>query len=107
MSLRNNVPYLVDTIIPPSAAVRRSELRHAHLAYLEEHADTILAAGAKLLDDGAVGDGSFYLLDLETLADAQRFMSQDPYVVDGIVTTMSLKRVRNGFFDRRRTAPKS
>jgi uncharacterized protein YciI len=96
------VPYLVDTVIPPSEAARRDELRPAHLAYLEANVGRILAAGAKLEEDGSVGDGSFYLLDFDTLDGVEEFLRNEPYDAAGIVHDASIVRVRKGFFDGRR-----
>jgi uncharacterized protein len=101
------MPYLVDTVIPPELAERREALRKEHLAYLERTVASVLAAGAKLNEDGSVGNGSFFLLDFETEAEARNYISQDPYVEAGIVSAVSFTRVRKGFFDRRRAeAPK-
>ena len=97
------MPYLIVTSIPASKALEREQVRPDHLLFLESSVDIILAAGAKLLDDGAVAEGSFYLLDLETRAEASAFIERDPYVERGLVTEITLTRVRSGFFDRRRS----
>ena len=54
------MPYLIDTSIDPAKAAERAQVRPRHLAYLSSKASLVLAAGAKLEDDGSAGSGSFY-----------------------------------------------
>lgn len=96
------MPYLIVTTIPSRHAAERDAARPDHLAYLEGAVAVILAAGAKLEEDGAVGDGSFYLVDVESRAEAEAFIEGDPYRQRGLVEDVTLTRVRAGFFDRRR-----
>ncbi len=97
-----SMPYLIDTVIPPSRATERNAVRPQHLAYLEANKELLLACGAKLADDGSAGDGSFYLLDVESRADAEAFISRDPYCALGLVASMTLTRVRKGFYNYER-----
>jgi uncharacterized protein len=96
------LPYLIDTIIQPELTARREELREEHLGYLDSNIRMVLAAGAKLEDDGTLANGSFYLIDTDNADEARGFIDNDPYVKNGIVSNISLTRVRKGFFDRRR-----
>jgi uncharacterized protein YciI len=67
------------------------------LRYLEERVAIVLAAGAKLTEDGEAGDGSFYLVDVPNAEEARRVHDGDPYVSAGLVTSCTFKRVRTGF----------
>lgn len=96
------MPYLIETFIPATQDALRNATRPTHVAYLEAHADVVLAAGAKLRDDGTVGDGSFYLLDVETREEAERFVAADPFAQAGLIESMKVTRMRKAFFDRRR-----
>lgn len=96
------MPYLIETFIPPTHDAMRNATRPTHVAYLEAHVDVVLAAGAKLRDDGTVGDGSFYLLDVETREEAERFVAADPFAQAGLIERMTVTRMRKAFFDRRR-----
>ncbi|MGH7004382.1 MAG: YciI family protein [Alphaproteobacteria bacterium] len=96
------MPYLIVTIIQPELAARREELREEHLGYLDSNVRMVLAAGAKLEDDGTLADGSFYLVDTDNADEARDFIDNDPYVKNGIVSNISRTRVRKGFFDRQR-----
>jgi uncharacterized protein len=99
------MPFLIDTVIDPSQAAEREAARPQHLAYLNEAAVLVLAAGAKLQDDGSVGAGSFYLIDVETRAEAEAFLAADPYARAGLIRAASLTRVRKGFFAGRQVPP--
>ena len=101
------MPYLIVTSIPPENAGLRQDLRPAHIAYLDEKVAVILAAGAKLEDDGTPAAGSFYLVDYEHRDDARRFIDGDPYVSGGAVSQIEMTRVRKGYFNGARAeAPK-
>ena len=99
------MPYLIDTVIPAAKTAERDAIRAEHLAYLEANVGVLLAAGAKLEDDGRVGPGSFYLVDVESRAEAERFIAGDPYAKAGLITSMTLTRVRRGFFNHARATP--
>jgi uncharacterized protein YciI len=99
------MPYLIDTVIPAARLAERDAVRPDHLAYLEANVAVLLAAGAKLKEDGSVGEGSFYLVDVETRDEAERFIAGDPYAKVGLIASMTLTRVRTGFFDRARAKP--
>ena len=59
------MPYLIDATDKPDAAALRQAQRPEHLAYLEANLRRLIAAGAKLRDDGATAWGSVYILDVE------------------------------------------
>jgi uncharacterized protein YciI len=96
------MPYLIDTVIPAEFSERREAAREEHLRYLEDRAGVILAAGAKLREEGGVGPGSFYLVALDTRAEADAFLAGDPYFRSGLITSSTVTKVRTGFFDRKR-----
>ncbi len=52
------MPYLVETHHRPDTEETRNNLRPEHLAYLDANVSKLLAAGAKLNDDGSVAPGS-------------------------------------------------
>ena len=93
------MPFLIDATDREGQAETRQRVRPDHLAYLGRSVHMILAAGAKLSDDGSTPLGSFYLVDLEERAAAQAFIGADPYMVAGVFGDVRLTRVRKGFFD--------
>jgi uncharacterized protein len=93
------VPYLIDAVDGADAAAARAELRPSHLAYIEAHVGVVLAAGAKLSDDGTTALGSLFLLDVDERADAEAFHAGDPFTAGGVYASSTITRWRKGFFD--------
>lgn len=95
------MPYLLETTHHPDDALRE-RLRNQHLAYLDSRLGVILAAGAKLSDDGQRPLGSAYILDVDSRAEAEAFLAAEPYMRGGLVAEVRCARWRRGYFDHRR-----
>src|SRR5262245_47903540 len=100
------MPYLIDATDKPDSQALRQAHRPAHLAFLEARVGSLIAAGAKLSDDGVAAWGSVYILDAEDRAAAESFIAGDPYVAAGLFASVSITRWRKGFFDFRRMPEK-
>ena len=72
------MPFLIDATDRPGQAETRQRIRPQHLDYLGRRVDLLMAAGAKLSDDGGSSTGTFYLLATEERALAQAFLDADP-----------------------------
>ena len=68
----------------PDGSARRAPLRDAHLKYLEEHKDIIVARGPLLDDDGVKTLGSVLILDVADKAGAEAFWAGEPFHRAGI-----------------------
>lgn len=97
------MPYLIDATDRPGAASICPSVRDRHLAYLDEHAGIILAAGAKLAEDGRSRTGTFIILDVETREEAAAFIRNDPLHTAETFGAVELHRWRKSYFDRART----
>ena len=62
------MPYMIDATDKPGAADLRRRNRQDHLAFVEANVHKIIAAGAKLADDGETALGTLYLLDVDSSA---------------------------------------
>ena len=98
------MPFLIDATDRPGQAQTRRRIRPQHLDYLESQTPLLLAPGAKLSDDGEASTGTFYLLAVEERGAAEAFVKADPYDVAGIFGSITMSRVRKGFFDFARVA---
>lgn len=94
------MPYMIDTFDKPDTGELRQKLRPAHLDYLEQNKKLLLACGAKLLDDGVTGTGSFYILDVETREEAQAFIDADPFASGGLFDRIVINRWRKAYLNR-------
>ena len=100
------MPFLIDATDNEGQLAVRQRLRPDHLEYLNGRVHLLLAAGAKLSDDGSTPLGSFYLVDVEERALAEAFIAADPYMRNGVFGAVTVTRVRKGYFDfARQPAP--
>jgi uncharacterized protein YciI len=95
------MPFLIDATDKPDSAELRAKTRPEHLEFLKASLPKLLAAGAKLSDDGATAFGSAYIVDVETRAEAEAFINADPFTKAGLFGTVNISRWRKGFFDRK------
>jgi uncharacterized protein YciI len=100
------MPFLIDATDKPNSAELRQTTRPLHMAYLESNVRRLLAAGAKLRDDGETAWGSAYILDVEDRAAAEAFIRDDPFSKAGLFGTVAVTRWRKGFFNFEKQAPK-
>lgn len=91
------MPYHIETWDKPDHQHRRQELRAAHLEYLNGVADLILAAGAKLNEDGSDAGGGVYIIDVNERAAAERFIASDPFHQGGLFREVRITRWRKAF----------
>jgi len=95
------MPYLIIAEDAPGMADLRAKTRPAHLAYLRANLDRLIAAGARLTDDGERATGSMYILDTDSRGVAEAFISADPYMSGGVFAGHTVTRWRQGVLDRR------
>ena len=96
------MPFLIEVTDGPDAVALRPQIRPEHLAYLETNQSMLLAAGAKLSDDGATACGSFHSVATEDRAEAEACIAADLFTCTGVFGTITLQRWRRGFFDFKR-----
>lgn len=98
------MPFLIDATDKPDCAALRTRLRPQHIAYVEANLFRLIAAGAKLSDDGTASWGSVYILDVDDRDAAEAFAAADPYSEGGLFGTVTITRWRKGFFNYKRVA---
>lgn len=91
------MPFMVETYDKPGCAELRSQLRPAHLDYLEANKALLLACGAKLSDTGDVASGGLYLLDVETRSEAEAFIAADPFAQGDLFQRVFITRWRKAY----------
>lgn len=91
------MPYIIEAWDKPDSQELRRTTREAHLDFLEANAAKLLACGAKLNDEGGDGGGSLYIVDVETRAEAEAFIAEDPFSKAGLFGRMQITRWRKAF----------
>ncbi len=90
------MPYVIETWDRPGSQIRTTH-RPAHLAFLAEYAAKLIAAGAKLHDDGSDLGGGIYVLDTEDRTEAEAFIAADPFTEAGLFERVSIVRQRRAY----------
>ena len=67
--------------------------RHAHLAYLKEHAGMLRMGGPFENDEGGI-IGTFFHIDVENRAAAQAFTDNEPFHKVGVFEAVLVRRWR-------------
>ena len=68
----------------------RMAARPDHGAYLDQHADKIVAAGPMLSDDGDGMVGSVLLMEFADRAEAEAWAGNDPYAKAGLFESVEI-----------------
>lgn len=71
--------------------------RPDHVAYLEQHADRIFAAGPLLTEDGQGMVGSLLIVECADRAAADEFAAGDPYAKAGLFESVTIRPWRRVF----------
>ncbi|GJD45822.1 hypothetical protein AFCDBAGC_3699 [Methylobacterium cerastii] len=95
------MPFIIETFDKPGHQHLRREARAEHLAFLEAQAALLLACGAKLADDGSDAGGGLYVVDVETRAEAEAFIAEDPFTKAGLFERVAIQRWRKAYLDGR------
>ncbi|WP_100409367.1 YciI family protein [Acidovorax sp. 69] len=93
------MPFIIETFDKPDHQQVRQAMRAAHLAFLDQHKELLLACGAKLADDGTDLGGGLYVVALETREEAQGFIESDPFHTAGLFDRVTLTRWRKAYVD--------
>ncbi|MBN8993795.1 MAG: YciI family protein [Rhizobiales bacterium] len=93
------MPYLIDATDKPDSADLRAKTRPEHMEFLKASLPKLIAAGAKLRDDGTTAWGSAYIVDVDDRASAEAFINADPFTKAGLFGDIRITRWRKGFFD--------
>src|ERR1700712_2860845 len=91
------MPYVIETFDKPGHQQVRQATRAEHLVFLEANKAKLLACGAKLNDDGTDAVGGFYVVDVETRAEAEAFIGADPFPHAGLFERITMTRWRKAY----------
>lgn len=93
------MPYAIITFDKPNSLDLRLQVRDEHLAYLDANKGKLLAAGAKVDDEGQGGYGGLIVVDTEDRAEAEAFIQNDPFTKAGLFAGIEVVRWRKAFFN--------
>jgi uncharacterized protein len=87
---REVLRYFVETFDHLDRESLRHTEREKHLAFLAEHADKLIACGAKLNDDGSEKGGGMFIFDTEDRAEAEALVAADPFMKAHVIDVDNL-----------------
>jgi uncharacterized protein len=96
------MPYVIICTDKPDSLELRNATRAEHLEYLTENQHLLLAAGARIEDDGSGGHGGVLIVDTEDRKVAEDFIANDPFTRAGLFQSVKVERWRKAFFDKQR-----
>jgi hypothetical protein len=91
--------YVIQTRYKADAGELHAQSRAAHLEYLSNNLDRLLAAGGLIDDDGTGGQGGVIILDTDDRDEAEDFIANDPFNKAGLFESVSVTRWRKAFFN--------
>lgn len=84
--------YLVHGVDCETVGTRLEELAQSHWAYMDVHADRLVARGPTLSADGTSHTGSVHVVEAVALEDARRFAYEEPYWRAGVYASVTVSR---------------
>lgn len=79
----------------PGTQAVRARVRRAHRDYLRApgaHRVTVRLGGALLADDGRTMNGTLLVVEADSATDVERFVADDPYMVNGVFDRIEIRR---------------
>jgi uncharacterized protein len=92
----NTMQFVIHAHDKTDGVTRRAPLREAHLEYLKQHRQIIVARGPLLDDMGERTTGSLIMLDVADKAEADAFWAGEPFNRAGVYERVTMERWRFG-----------
>ena len=90
--------WIISCIDKPNSAALRGELLATHRKYLDGWNDKIFFSGPQETDDGTQFIGSFFILNVPSRAEAQRYIEGETFYVAGLFESVTIRRLKKGRF---------
>ena len=88
--------WAISRVAAPNFAALREKGLQAHLDYLHSQKKILVVSGATLTDDGKEVTGSLLVVNVNSRAEAQSFVDNDPFQKAGMFTALKITRMRKG-----------
>jgi len=99
------MPYLIVTYDKPGHEHVRDRTRAAHFAFLEANVHKVIAGGGFLNEAATSIIGGMMIIDVDSRAEAQAFIEQDPFTHAELFERVEITRWRPAFFEFKRVQP--
>ena len=99
------MPYLIVTYDKRGHENVRDRTRAEHLAFLEANVHKVIAGGGFMNDEATSVIGGMMIIDVDSRAEAQAFIDQDPFTHVALFERVEIIRWRPAFFEFKRVQP--
>jgi uncharacterized protein YciI len=90
--------WIINCLDKPGSAPLRERHLAAHRRYLDGWNDRLFFSGPQQTDDGATFVGSFFILNVQSRAEAQRFIEGETFHAAGVFDSVTVRRLKKGRF---------
>ncbi|MCY0853478.1 YciI family protein [Cupriavidus sp. D39] len=90
--------WMINCTDKPNSAALREQYLATHRAYLDGWNDKIFFSGPQQSDDGSVFVGSFFIIDVPSRTEAQRFIEGETFHAAGVFESVNIRRLKKGRF---------
>jgi uncharacterized protein YciI len=97
--------FVIATYDKPDHKHVRDSVRQRHLEYLEANVKKVIAGGGFFNDDGTLVIGGLLIVDVDTRAEAETFIRNDPFTAADLFQRVEINRWKCSFLDFKRVAP--
>ena len=99
------MPYVITFLDDPGTdREKKGKIRPTHIDYVSRNASRIIASGGFFPEDDDFPNGGLIILDVADRKDAVEYIENDPFFLNGIFSTYTIRRFRKFIFDGKRVA---
>ena len=85
--------WVINCNLAPNTGAAREKAGPGHLAYMKAKKDILVLAGSTRSPDGETVTGALFVVNVNSLAEAQAFLDGDPYTPAGVFTNVVITRM--------------
>ncbi|AQV99185.1 YciI family protein (plasmid) [Cupriavidus necator] len=90
--------WMINCVDKPNSAALREKYLATHRAYLDGWNEKIFFSGPQQNDEGSAFVGSFFIIDVPSRAEAQRFIEGETFHAAGVFESVNIRRLKKGRF---------
>lgn len=96
------MPYVIQFFDDPGTREKKAAVRPTHIEYVMRNAGRIIASGGFFPDDDDFPDGGLIILAVDTRQEAVDYIENDPFFLNRIFSTYTIRRWKKFVFDHQR-----
>ncbi|MGR9235117.1 uncharacterized protein YciI [Rhizobium leguminosarum] len=97
-----HMPYAITFVDDPDVLEKKKQIRPVHIDYIMQNEHRIIASGGFFPDDDDFPNGGLILLDTDLRQEAIDYIENDPFFLNGIFSTYTVRRWKKFIFDHKR-----